>query len=86
MTDTPPTNEKRTKVRTLRVVDDIWEPYKAVCKRDNTDATNDLLTHVGRRILTSGTPEEIERYKAGVAQQQERRSRVIGAHKKSADD
>ncbi|MBB6172242.1 hypothetical protein HNR23_002302 [Nocardiopsis mwathae] len=88
MTDTPqqPPSKKRTPLRPIRVDDDIWEPYKAICARDSTDATNDLLGHIGRRILESGTPEEIERYKRGVAAQEERRSRVIGARKKKSDD
>ena len=47
-----------TRARPVRVPQDLWDAYGALCERLGRNRTSDLLDHMRRMIKRHGTDEE----------------------------
>lgn len=67
-----------TKIRPIRVPDDLWTAYGQICETLDTTRTEDLLNHMRDRIREHGTPEQLELLAKADAELAERRARKGG--------
>lgn len=79
-----PEQADHTKTRPIRVPDSLWGAYGRICKRLDTDRTNDLLDRMRERVQEHGNEQDHDDLKRAEEELARRRARKGGRPRKQS--